>query len=141
MADIQISLQVDQDVPMSDLKKKKGRGFNKEHTSHKNEIQDYESLAHDTNKDKFQKSIEGWILILTGVHEEASEEDVLEAVSDYGVVKNLHLNLDRRTGYVKGYALLEYEKLEEAKAAISADIVLLGKKLTVDFAFVKRPAS
>lgn len=145
MADIQISLQVDQDVPMSDtitdIKKKKGRGFNKESNSHKNEIQDYESLALDTNKDKFQKSIEGWILVVTGVHEEASEEDLLEGFSDYGVVKNLHLNLDRRTGYVKGYALLEYEKLEEAKAAISADVVLLGKKLTIDFAFVKRPAS
>jgi RNA-binding protein 8A len=52
------------------------------------------------------------------VHEEADEDSIHDLCSQYGPLKNLKVNLDRKTGFYKGYALVEYEDYEQAKKAI-----------------------
>lgn len=84
------------------------------------------------------RSVEGWIILVVNLHEETSEEDLQDTFAEYGTIKNLHLNLDRRTGYVKGYAFIEYARKEEAESAIKeVDATqILGQEVTVGFAFM-----
>jgi len=86
-----------------------------------------------------QKSINGWILFVTGLNEEAHEEDISERFGEYGTVKSVQLPLDRRTGFCKGYSLVEYTSFTAAQDAINAlhGEKFMGRTVRVDWAFVK----
>lgn len=88
-----------------------------------------------------ERSIEGWIILVTGINEETQEDDLHNDFGEFGEIRNLHLNLDRRTGFVKGYAFIEYENFEEAQRAISEKdgAEFLAHTINVDWAFSRGP--
>ncbi|PSR90171.1 RNA-binding protein like [Actinidia chinensis var. chinensis] len=124
-------------------KKTKGRGFREESDAADRNARlagRFDSIGSDGGPGP-ERSIEGWIILVTGVHEEAQEDDLQNSFGEFGEIKNLHLNLDRRTGFVKGYALIEYENFEEAHKSISEmdGAELLTQTINVDWAFSKGP--
>lgn len=124
----------------SSVRKRKGRGFRDNVEERSNEP--FESIDDDPGQLLGpQKSVEGWILFVTNVHEEAQEDDLHNLFGDHGNIRNMHLNLDRRTGFLKGYCLIEYETFKEAQNALDAlnNEDLLGQKISVNWAFRKGP--
>ena len=79
------------------------------------------------------------MIFVSNLHEECQEDDLREAFEEYGHIKSDHLNLDRRTGFVKGYALIEYESQQEGQRAIDKlnGQPLLTQPLKVSWAFLK----
>lgn len=123
-----------------------GRGFDAGHDGRDRgyadgdyDVMDHGGAEEGTAAGDPAKSIEGWIILVTGVHEEAQEDDVHEAFADFGEIKNIHLNLDRRTGFVKGYALIEYATKKEAQAAIDGmdGEEILDKPVNAAWAFIR----
>mmetsp|Transcript_9471 Transcript_9471/g.13856 ORF Transcript_9471/g.13856 Transcript_9471/m.13856 type:complete len:159 (-) Transcript_9471:263-739(-) len=121
--------------------KTKGRGFKGGFNDdrYSGQAGQFEALDEDEINTDAQRSVEGYIVFVTNVHEEAQEDDIHDLFADYGEPKQIDLNLDRRTGYVKGYALIEFATYKEANNAITNlnGHSLLEQEISVDWAFVK----
>ncbi|XP_039014263.1 RNA-binding protein Y14-like, partial [Hibiscus syriacus] len=143
MPKLKFAVTGDASTSISGPKKTKGRGFRDEDVSRQSRLAscDFESLGTDDGLGP-QRSIEGWIILVSGVHEEGQEDDLHNAFGEFREIKNLHLNLDNVSSF-QGYALIEYEKFEEAKNAISTmdGAELLTQTIKVDWALSNGPST
>ena len=89
-----------------------------------------------------ERSIEGWIILVTGLHKEAQEDDLKDVFRDHGVIKNIKMNFVHRYGFVHS-ALIEYEHYEEAMNTIqkSNGSEFLTQTIFVDWAFITGPVN
>lgn len=89
------------------------------------------------------QSLQGlWPLFVTGIHEEAQEEDIMDVFSEFGETSGIHLNVDKRSGLLKGYAIIGYSTREEAELAIQGmnGKKVLGQSVHVTWCYSRGPS-
>ncbi|KAJ7606527.1 hypothetical protein FB45DRAFT_1041030 [Roridomyces roridus] len=87
------------------------------------------------------RSVEGWIVLVTSVHEEATEEEITDKFAEFGEIKNPSTSTAGQATTRCGYTLVEYETMTDAQAAIdgASNTPLLEQTIHCDYAFVRPP--
>ena len=83
------------------------------------------------------QSVDGWVVFVTGLHSDATEDDVYDAFAHFGKIKSLHLNLSQRTGLRTGTCLVKFLTRQSAQEAVEANGSSFGDGVAINWAFVK----
>ncbi len=67
----------------------------------------------DQNAGDPARSIEGWVLLVSGLSKETREEDLLNLLAPLGVVRKLTMNLSTLTSCCVGHCFVEFATVEE----------------------------
>jgi RNA recognition motif-containing protein len=75
----------------------------------------------------------GLKLFIGGVSYDATEDDLREAFSAHGQLKEVHIATDRETGRSKGFAFITFSSKKDGLAAIKAlhESNIRGRKISV----------
>ncbi|KAJ3412973.1 cytochrome c oxidase subunit 1 [Chytridiales sp. JEL 0842] len=81
------------------------------------------------------------VLGVFGLAREVSEADLREVFDEFGVVLNVTVVKDQRTGVSRGFGFVDYETIEEATSARrqTSNLILKGRKVRVDFSLTQKP--
>lgn len=76
---------------------------------------------------------------MRGLHEETTEDDLVDKFSEVAPLVDFRMPLDHRSGYVKGYALVKYANQMDAKIAVETlhESLLMDSMIQCDYAFRK----
>lgn len=125
-------------APEKSVKRVRGRGAG----SGWNRDEIFETIEQKgEHEDDPGRSIEGWIIIVTGLGEDVRSEDLTDHFYEFGEPKTVLFNLDRCTGDPKGYALIEFQEKSSAQNAITEldGTEFMGNPIYVDWAFKVGP--
>ena len=86
---------------------------------------EYDTIEGDSEEIGPKRSIEGWIIFVTGIQEESTEDDIATPFGDFGAIKNIHLNIDRRTGFLKVNSLTHFDQYLARHRVVFIEVILL----------------
>ena len=80
-------------------------------------------------------------VIVTNLHPESSEDDVVDMFSEYGKLGAISLPRNKRTGLLDGYGIFAFKRHDDAVSAIDgiSGRAFLGSELQVDFMALDGP--
>ncbi|MES1920935.1 hypothetical protein MHBO_002542 [Bonamia ostreae] len=119
----------------------KGRGSKKAKHAQKLGDIDQEKFDYDNNNSEYVKSVEGWVVFVSNLHNETEKSDLKKHFEEYGRIIELKLPLSRETGAIRGYALIEFRDFESAKSAVENEngTEINDMPIKVSMAFRGRP--
>lgn len=163
------STQYKQQQPITTLQqlqsaviKRRGRGFSdgRSHDSvlasdhHSHHSHNHQEQTLPSGEALPERSVEGWTVFLSGLHEETTEDAIIDFITDMLPntnttntnsvnVREVKVAMDHRSGYAKGYGIVECREYREARAVIEAidGRPFLGQPVRADFAFVRPNAT
>mmetsp|Transcript_7545 Transcript_7545/g.9085 ORF Transcript_7545/g.9085 Transcript_7545/m.9085 type:complete len:279 (+) Transcript_7545:194-1030(+) len=85
------------------------------------------------------KTMGGYCVFVSGIHEETSKDELEDRFFDYGTVNKLVLPRHRQTGKLRGYAVVVFEHAADAKEAIDEvnNTELMGETVKVGWLFIE----
>ena len=82
---------------MTTERKIRGRGRGEDDGRYDGDAGKFEQIPYEDDntlylsRDDAQRSVEGWVIVVAGIHDETQDDDIYNEFADFGEIKNLHM--------------------------------------------------